>query len=229
MEIPLRRRSEYCKSEIEENCRAPAHSCLADEDLVIYAQQGDQRAFLELVERNYQRCLRLALGIMRNQHDAEDQVQSAILRALQHLDQFRNRAKFSSWLCQIVINECRMRFRERQRTRSIDDPEYGTFRERAQIRDAAPNPEQSLVERDLWDTVKREIQRLPWVYRETLELRYLDDLPLADLADRLGLTVAAVKSRQFRGELELRRRMVKARCVRAAYDENRFTLEPGHG
>ena len=208
METTLRRPSESCESELEVNCRTPAHRCLSDEDLAMYAQQGDRRAFLELVERNYQRCFRLALGIMRNQHDAEDQVQNAFLRALQHLDQFRNRARFSSWLCQIVINECRMRFREMQRTRSFDDAEDGTYRERAQIRDAAPNPEQSLVERDLWDAVKREIQCLPWAYREALELRYLDNLPLTDMANRLGVTVAAVKSRQFRGELELRRRMV---------------------
>lgn len=211
METTLRSRSESCESEMENNCRIPAHSSLTDEDLAMCAQQGDRRAFLELVERNYQRCFRLALGIMRNQHDAEDQVQSAFLRALQHLDQFRNRAKFSSWLCQIVINECRMRFREMQRTRSLDKADDDTYPERMQIRDAAPNPEQSLVERDLWDAVKREIQRLPWVYRQTLELRYLDDLPLTEMADRLGLTVGAVKSRQFRGELELRRRMVEDR------------------
>ena len=52
-------------------------------------------------------------------HDAEDQVQNAFALALEHLNQFRYGAKFSSWLGRIVINQCRMRFREMQRTRSV--------------------------------------------------------------------------------------------------------------
>ena len=196
-------------SEITQNRRTPAISRLADEDLVMYAQRGDKPAFLELVDRNYQRCFRLALGMMRNQHDAEDQVQSAFLRALEHLDQFRYRAKFSSWLGQIVINQCRMRFREMQRTRSLGPSEDSHHQgESVQIRDAAPNPEQGLLERDRWAAVKTEIRLLPTVYREVLVLRYMDHLSLTDMADRLGVTVATVKSRLFRGQIELRRRMV---------------------
>lgn len=148
-------------SEVAHNCRIPVQILLADEDLAMCAQQGDQRAFLEVVDRNYQRCFRLALRIMRNQHDGEDQVQSAFLRALQHLDQFRYRARFSSWLGRIVINQCRMRFREMQRTRSLGTVQDCKYDESVLIRDAAQNPEQGLLERDLWDAVKTEIRRLP--------------------------------------------------------------------
>ena len=195
-------------SEMTHACRIPADSHLADEELAMYAQQGDRSAFLELVDRNYKRCFRLACSIMRNQDDAEDQVQNAFARALEHLDQFRYRAKFSSWLCRIVINQCRMRFRETQRTRSVGTAEDCYQHGSVQSRDAAPNPEQALLERDLWDAVKMEIQLLPAVYRKALVLRYVDDLSLQDMADRLGVTVATVKSRLFRGRIELRRRML---------------------
>ncbi len=183
---------------------------IRDEDLAVLAQQGDSRAFRELVDRNYLRCFRLALRIMRNQHDAEDQVQGAFLRALEHLDQFRYKAQFSSWLTRIVINQCRMRFRELQRTRPSGTAEDCYPAGSMRISDGAPNAEQDLLERDLWNSVKAEIQLLPSVYREPIVLRYLDHLSLPDLADRLGLTVPAVKSRLVRGQVELRRRMIAA-------------------
>ena len=185
----------------------PAFGSIADEDLAMYAQQGDQRALLELVDRNYQRCFRLARKIMRNQHDAEDQVQSAFLRVLEHLDQFRRRARFSSWLNRIVINQCRMRFRDRLHTRSAATA-GGCGDSGLQVVDANPDPEQGLLERDRWDSVKTEIRLLPAIYREALVLRYLDHLSLTDLADRLEVTVATVKSRLFRGKIALRRRML---------------------
>jgi RNA polymerase sigma-70 factor, ECF subfamily len=194
--------------ELTRDCESPVFGRVADEDLAKYAQQGDQRAFVELVDRNYQRCFQLARKIMRNQDDAEDQVQSAFLRAQEHLDQFRYRARFSSWLSKIVINQCHMRFRERLRTRSLGTAEDCCYPGSAQIRDAALDPEQGLLERDLWDAVKTEIRLLPAVYREALVLRYLDQLPLTDLADRLGVTLATVKSRLFRAKIALRRRML---------------------
>ncbi len=198
-------------SEMAHHYAAPAFGSVDDEDLVRHAQQGDRGAFLKLVDRNYQRCFNLALRMMRNRQDAEDQVQNAFALALQHLDQFRFGAKFSSWLCRIVINQCRMRFREMQRTHSVGNTDDCCQAVTFEIRDAAPNPEEGLLERDLWGAVKREIQRLPDLYREVLVLRYLDHLSLAELADRLGVTVPTVKSRLFRGQSELRRRMAAHR------------------
>jgi RNA polymerase sigma-70 factor, ECF subfamily len=182
---------------------------LSDEDLPIRAQQGDQRALLELVDRKYQRWFKLAFIIMRDQHEAEDQVQTAFLRALEHLDQFRYKAQFSSWLARIVINQCRMRFREMQRTRPAGTAEDCYPAGAILISDATPNAEHGLLEKDLWKSVKAEIKLLPPVYREPIILRYLDHLSLPDLADRLGLTIPAVKSRLLRGQAELRRRMMK--------------------
>jgi len=194
--------------QLNEDRGALEFSRLSSEDLAFHAQQGDRCAFLELVDRNYQGCFRLALRILRNHQDAEDQVQNAFLRALQHLDQFRYRAKFSSWLGQIVINQCNMRFRELQRTRNVGTAEDCCHATIGPISDAAPNPEQALLERDRWDAAQAEIQRLPSLYREPLVLRYLSNLSLADVADRLGVSVPTVKSRLFRGQVELRRRLL---------------------
>ena len=85
-----------------------------------------------------------------------------------------------------------------------------------------PGPEQDLVARDLVNKVRLEITFLPKVYREPLVLRYVDELPIAEVADRLGVTVTALKSRMFRAQAELRRRLLSparpARTSRGAYE-----------
>ena len=102
-----------------------------------------------------------------------------------------------------------------RRTCSFGISEESSQGEWVQIRDDSPSPERNILERDLWEAVKTEMLRLPLVYREAMELRYVAHLSLTDTADRLGVTVATVKSRQFRGGLELRWRMIVGRyCQR---------------
>lgn len=180
---------------------------LSDEDLVLQVQDGDPLALHPLLERNYQRCLRTALKIVGNREEAEDHVHAALLLAMERIHQFRRSAQFSSWLIKIVINRCRMGFRQRQRWGCFDPGDEIGWAIAAGTRGRTPGPEQEFLERDLWRRVRSEMFRLPKVYREPLFLRYVDDLPLAEVAHRLGVTVTALKSRMFRAQTELRHRL----------------------
>ena len=189
-----------------------------DEDLARRVQAGDEFALRELIERNYPRCLRIAMRIMRNREDAEDQVHSAMLAAIERIHQFRHAAQFSSWLIQILVNECRMRFRERQRWNTFDPGNEGEWAAAAGSRGRISSSEKDLVERDLWTRVRHEMGLLPAVYREVLSMRYVEQLSVSEVADRLGVTVPTVKSRVFRAHSELRQRMrgqVPARAMAA--------------
>src|SRR5262245_58720760 len=89
----------------------------ADHDLVPLAQSGDDAAFTELIHRHRAICYSLAVSILRNAPDAEDEVQNAIWKAYSHLDQFNFESKFSTWLTRIVVNQCLMRLRKQRRAR----------------------------------------------------------------------------------------------------------------
>lgn len=186
-----------------------------DDDLARRVQAGDEVALRELIERNYTRCLRIATRIMRNREDAEDQVHSAMLAAIERIHQFRHAAQFSSWLIQILVNECRMRFRERQRWNFFDPGNETEWAAAAGNRGRVSSSEKDLEESDLWTRVRHEMSLLPVVYREVLCMRYLEQLSIPEVADRLGVTVPTVKSRVFRAQLELRRRMLFKAPVRA--------------
>jgi len=89
--------------------------------------QGDRDAFTELVKPYERRVYAAALALLRNEADAEDIAQEAIVKAFTHLHQFRAEAKFSTWLIQITINQARMRQRKNHANLydSLDDTHDG--------------------------------------------------------------------------------------------------------
>jgi DNA-directed RNA polymerase specialized sigma24 family protein len=76
-----------------------------DLDLVHATQDGDVSAFEQLVERYDRKLLRIAEHITHNREDSQDAVQEAFLKALQHLGDFREDSRFSTWLIRITVNQ----------------------------------------------------------------------------------------------------------------------------
>src|SRR5438445_13269639 len=85
---------------------------LSEVELVRRVRDGDADLFYELVRPYERRVYSAAFAILRNSSDAEDAAQEAILKAFRHIRQFREEARFSTWLIQIAVNEARMRRRK---------------------------------------------------------------------------------------------------------------------
>src|SRR5947209_8884888 len=185
---------------IEEKC------VRSDFDLVELSRQGDTDAFGELVSRHYQRCAKLAGFILRDRTGASDEVQKAGWKAFEHLDQYRGTAECFSWLSRIVINECRMVLRVNRRTHLVCLDGTGMD---APLRLPAvtEDPEHDLIERQMAEVVRREVRHLPTLMRNVMLLRDVEGLPVTEVADRLGVTVAAAKSRLVRARHEVRSRV----------------------
>src|SRR4051812_1044303 len=106
--------------------KSEAHAtsvAMAELALIERVCAGEKQFFYELVQPHERAVYRAAFAILRNEHDAEDVAQEAMLKALAHLPSFRKEAKFSTWLIQITINEARMRLRKDRRNlyESIDE------------------------------------------------------------------------------------------------------------
>ncbi len=189
----------------------PELAGVLDDQLVVMAQGGDNVAFTELVERHQPTCKRLALSILRDQSDAEDEVQNALWKAYEHLGQFQQDAKFSTWLSRIVVNQCLMRLRKDRRAKFLylDEGVAGEEVMTLDLPDLAETPEEALAHLEIGNVLKTEINRIPPMLRDVFMLRDVEELPMPDVASRLGITIAAAKSRLLRARLELRERMEK--------------------
>ena len=189
----------------------PALAGVADDELVVLAQAGDNTAFTELIERHQSTCKRMAVSILRDQQDAEDEVQNAFWKAYEHLGQFQQDAKFSTWLSRIVVNQCLMRLRKDRRARFVylDEGVPGEDVASLDLPDRTQSPEQALAQTEVGAVLQGEIRRIPPLLRDVFILRDVEELAMPEVAEKLGISIAAAKSRLLRARLELRQRMEK--------------------
>ena len=184
---------------------------LTDEDLVLQAQNGDHPAFAELLRRHKGGCLKLALSILRDRNDAEDEVQNALWKAFQHINQFQRDARFSTWLTRIVVNQCLMKLRRDRRAKFLylDDAQIGEDTGTLDLPGHDDSPEQALGKKEVAGVIGREVGRIPPLLRNVFMLREVHRLPMGEVAERLGISVPAAKSRLLRARTELRSRLQK--------------------
>jgi RNA polymerase sigma-70 factor, ECF subfamily len=188
-----------------------AISVLRDPQLANLVKQGNREAFDELIRRHRRRCVNLASSILRDRGQAEEETQNACWKAFEHIDQFHGEAEFSTWLLRIVENQCLMLLRQRRRTQFVhlDDHDSEGGYGRTQLPTPDADPEGEFGKREVLHALQTEIRRIPPLWRKVILMRDVQEMPIQDLADRLGITVPAAKSRLLRARAELRNRMLR--------------------
>ena len=185
----------------------PGADTANEQELIARVQTGERELFYQLVRPYERRVYAAALAILRNETDAEDVAQEAMLKAFANIRQFRAEAKFSTWLIQITVNEALMR-RRRQKTvvmEGIDDrrDEEGEYTPR-DFADWREIPSEALERKELRQKLAQALEGLDRKYREVFVLRDVEHLNIQETADTLGISVASVKTRLLRARLMLR-------------------------
>jgi len=177
--------------------------------LIQQARQGDTAAFGELIKRHYDSCLKRASSLLHNPANAEDEVQNACWKAFERLAQFRGEGTFAAWLNRIVENQCLMRIREERQARFLYLDQSTESNVRVELVAELPGPEDELGDQQLESLVRREIAHIPPLLRNVMLLSDVEQLPMPDVATRLGVSIPAAKSRLGRARVELRARLKK--------------------
>ena len=182
---------------------------LADDALVREAQQGDTRAFDELVVRYRDKVYRLSFKILRNEDDAAEALQDAFTSAFRGLKNFKSESTFSTWLYRVATNASLMKYRKRR------DDHLSLEQSQSAQRDAEPlaipdwsqQPLEELLDAETRQVMEEGLRRLPEDLRTVFILRDEDGHSNAEVAELLDLSVAAVKSRLHRARIALRDRL----------------------
>jgi RNA polymerase sigma-70 factor (ECF subfamily) len=177
-----------------------------DADFVARVKAGETDAFEELVRRHGRKIYRSLLAVLGSAAEAEDAVQDAFLKAFEHIGEFEERSKFSTWLVRIAVNTGLQRLRGRKNLESLDE-EDEEFKPR-RIQAWQDDPERAYSKEELRRLIEKEVMKLPPKYRLALMLRDLEELSTEEAANALGLTVPGLKARVLRGRLMLRESLV---------------------
>ena len=161
--------------------------------------------FEHLAEAHKDTVYRQMIRACGNREDAEDVLIEALLKAYRHLDQLRDQEAFRPWLAQIARRVC-LRLKEKSALAPLLQLSQ-LEEEGREIADDHPSPEAQLQTGHMKDLLDRAINGLPLVYRQVYEWRDLDDVPGEEVARKLGISLAAMKSRLHRARALVRERL----------------------
>lgn len=173
----------------------------SDAELVRLAQEGDVDAFAEIVARHELRLRAVLVRILSDARDVEEAVQDAFVRAWSNLDRYRGDAAFFTWLYRIGVNAALARTRRREPGLVELESVEGRA---AAASGPVPAPEVAAEAGELRARILAALAELPFDYREAVVLRDVVGLSNDEVAEAIGVTVAAAKSRIHRARLQLR-------------------------
>jgi len=164
----------------------------------------------ELVFREHTpRIYNLARRILGSDADAEDVTQDVLLQVVGKLSTFRGEASLPTWLHRVTVNAA-LAYRRKQAVREehqMPDPLENFLHDghhHGPVHRWNVGPEQAALNHETHELIERAIARLPELYRDVFVLADVEELPNPEIADMLGLTVMAVKSRLHRARLLMR-------------------------
>jgi RNA polymerase sigma-70 factor (ECF subfamily) len=178
--------------------------------LIKLAQSGDFDAFSELIDAHKTKIYALARKLAKNRDDANDIVQETFLKAIENIDKFRGESSFGTWLYSIALNEARAVYAKQKETELKPLEEYLPFGKDGEHHHGSAklfdwsDPHKIMEADELKRVLDKLIAELPYKYREAFLLRYVEELPVKEVANLIKESEASTKSRILRARLALR-------------------------
>jgi len=158
------------------------------QDLVLKAKKGDEAAFYELMQLHKIRLYRIALSYLRNSEDAVEALQEVTYRAYRSIRKVKEPQYFKTWLTRILLNYCNDELKKRKRVLVSDD-----------LISLMGAEHQSN-----WLEIEEVIGKLEPKMRQVIELKYVHDFKIKEIADILECPEGTVKTWLNKGLKELR-------------------------
>ena len=179
-----------------------------DHSLLTAARAGDRHALESLLERHQAQVYRFGMKMCRDPEDAKDVLQDTLLAMARGVRDFRGASSISTWLYTIARSFC---IKKRRRSRFAPDQERSLDTElpaeARHLADPGLTPDEALAGKQVEAALEQAIAALEPMYREVLLLRDAEGLTAPEVAEVLGVTPQAVKSRLHRARLSVRERV----------------------
>jgi RNA polymerase sigma-70 factor (ECF subfamily) len=190
---------------------AAALNTLTDQQIVLLARDGQERAYRELVRRYERPIFSLLYRMVRDRELAEDLSQDTFVKALNAIESYKPEYKFSSWLFKIANNAAIDHLRRRELdTLSLEGSPHAVTPDAMeatalQIGDRGENALDIVEAKELGGEIERAIAQLRPEYRACILLRHVDGRAYEEIAEMLDLPLGTVKTYIHRARNELRR------------------------
>lgn len=159
-----------------------------------------------LAEAYKDKAMSLAMGLLKDLHDAEDAVQESFVKAFRGLTSYQGAAQFGTWFYRIVYNTCLNVLDARHRRPAIDEIDEETLPVWIE-----PELFDLIADEDVDDIIRQEMQRMPPLYAAVLDLFYVQECSHEQIQRITGMPIGTIKTRLHRGRAMLRTQLMQ-RC-----------------
>lgn len=169
--------------------------------------RDDRPETCELYELYRPMIKQFATRVLGPSDECEDVTQDVLIRIFRFLPSFGGRSRFSTWLYRVTYNTC-MDYVKRRRSRPLPLPD--------QLADTTARPDDTIAQAEDRVVLLAALREIPPKYRQPLTMRFIADLPYAEIARRTGAPVNTLKVRVFRGRQLLRATLTRRAGRRVA-------------
>ena len=177
---------------------------LSDEVLIKKFQNGDIRAYNQIVYRYKDRLLNFIYRFLNDLDRSEDLVQDTLIKLYTHKNSYKEIAKFSTWLYTIAANLARTELRKLKRRKTFSVTELSREDREFIISSSDANPSDDHLSKNFEKNVQRALHALPDDFKTIIILRDIQELSYDEISKILQIPLGTVKSRINRGRFKLK-------------------------
>jgi len=175
----------------------------SDEELIARFQDGDEQAYVELVNRYRNRLMTFVYRFVNDMEKAEDIVQDTLMKLYTHRHYYRNIAKFSTWIYTIAGNFAKTELRRKKRHKVTNLSQMGFDDREYQLPSVEPETGETAQGHFAEKKIQMAIQELPLHFRTVVILRDIQELSYEEISKIVDVPLGTVKSRINRARLQL--------------------------
>ena len=191
-----------------------------ESELLRGIQQGDRKAFQQLVETYQRMVVNTCFGIVHNTADAEDLAQDVFLEVFRTVENFRGDSKISTWLYRIATNRSLNHVRNKNRKgffQSLEETFTGGRNRTSEISEnRSDQPDHNITDSQRKDFLHKAINQLPEKQRIAFTLNKYEELPYQQIAEIMEISLASVESLIHRAKKNLQEQLLdcyKKKCI----------------
>ena len=178
-----------------------------DEELIARFQEGDEQAYVELVNRFRNRLMSFIYRYVNDMEQAEDIVQDALIKLYTHKHYYKNIAKFSTWIYTIAANLAKTELRKRKTRKVTYLSQMGPEERDYELPAVEPDTDELAQSEYIENKIQAAIQKLPLHFRTVTILRDIQELSYEEISKIVDVPLGTVKSRINRARIQLQKEL----------------------
>ena len=178
-----------------------------DEDLIERFQNGDEQAYIELVNRYRDRLMNFVYRFVNDYEQSEDIAQETLIKLYTHKHYYKKIAKFSTWIYTIAANLAKSELRKKKSRKVTNLSQMSTQEKEYELPADQPDTDQAIESEFIEKRIQAAIQKLPLHFKTVTILRDIQELSYEEISKIVDVPLGTVKSRINRARLQLQKEL----------------------